>query len=105
MAQLSEEMLYYSKLTSGTTTVALSSGASNVNSTAIAAGIYQITSDIDCFVKQGAAAVAAAAATSPPLWAKVYCRIHVDATANGFFGGIAADSGATGTLYIIPVRT
>lgn len=108
MAQLSDDQVMYSKLTGQTTTLSLSTTTGSLTSD-LGNGIYYITSDIDCFLKQGASATSALSATTGsgiPLWGKTYMRLHVDTGGVGGNARIAAITAAgTGTLYCIPGRT
>lgn len=61
-------------------------------------GAYLLTSDVNCFVRQGAAAVAATTSGNP-LWAFAYLPIFVSGESDDYVAGIT--TGAAGTLYAI----
>lgn len=105
MAQVSREMALYSKLTGQTTTLSLSTTTASLTSD-LNSGVWYVTADIDCFIKQGASATSALSASTGsgvPLWGKQYVRIQVDASTNPRVAGITA--AGTGTLYLFPGRT
>ena len=73
---------------------------STAKSAQLAVGLYEIVSDVDCFVLQGATGVVATT-SSIPLYAKAPRLMYVpDTTDLGFVAGIVASG--TGNLYIIP---
>lgn len=78
------------------TTVSI--GASSAaNGSKLDPGLYYITSDVDCFFKQGQSGVAATS-SSIPLWANDYVPINI--TDRDGFIAVIQDS-AAGTLHII----
>lgn len=66
------------------------------------AGVYWITSDIDCWVLTGGSTVVAAADDNP-LWSKGYIKIRVhNSTLDGYVAAIRQAS-TSGSLWIIRV--
>ena len=72
--------------------------ATNAMSTALNAGRYRMTSDVDCFVVQGAAGTLAANTVCTPLWGGTYDYFTVQGTADKNVAGIT--SAGSGYLYM-----
>ena len=71
--------------------------------TTLGLGVYEVTTDLDCFILQGAVSVTATTTASVPLWARSYVEIYVSAV--GVDDTIAAVSASgTGTLYCAKVE-
>lgn len=87
-----------SMLLSQPVTVTLS--AVTARSTQLPIGIYQVTSDVKCWIRQGASGVNATTASNP-LPADGFIKIIVtNTTLDGYIAGIA---GGAGTLSIVSV--
>jgi hypothetical protein len=69
--------------------------------TTLTEGVWELTSDIDCFFKQGpvASVTAGSATASVPLWAKSYVEVYVSGESDTGLA-VTCTSGA-GTLYAI----
>jgi hypothetical protein len=68
---------------------------STARSAQLAVGLYEITTDADCFFLQGSVTVDALT-TSHPLWANTYRLVYVsDTTTKGYIAAITASGTAT----------
>lgn len=100
MALLTQDMLNRCRLTEAPIIVDLST--TTARSTLLPVGVYEVTASADCFVRQGASVVEAAA-TDHAFWAKgAPRRIFVESADDGYVAGIVA--AATAKLYISPLR-
>lgn len=85
---------------------ALSISGTSARTSALTRGFYWLVSDVDAFSLVGGAsvtaAIPAAGASSPPLFAKSPVLVFLDGDANTRVAGIT--TGATGTLYIVPAK-
>ena len=92
-----ERAVVGAQLMGAPTKVSLSN--STATSTQLSKGVYEVISDSDCFVLQGASTVTAATATSRFLPANTARLMAVvDGTTDAYVAGIV--SSGTGTLYI-----
>lgn len=83
------------------TTVAIS-GTTARSAQLTAGAVYEVTSDVDCYILQGDVTVDATT-SSVPLWSKTTKLVHVpDATSHGYIAVIQLDT--AGTLYISEPR-
>lgn len=65
-------------------------------------GIYYVTSDVDCYIRQGASGVVATTASNP-LWSKSYLRIRVtNETLDGYIAAIRASTSGTVSIIKVP---
>lgn len=99
MGRPSEADFLDSQLTGDATRLSIS--GSNARTSALSNGMYWVTCDVDCRIKQGGSAVTATSTTGTPLWAKTYISVYVDGAANSYVASVA--NTGTGTLELIPV--
>jgi hypothetical protein len=83
------------------TIVAISSSTAKTGS-ALSAGHYRVSANVDCFIKQGAQASITAATTDTPLFAGDEVLIVVTGSTDA--GVAAITGGASGSLYIKAVE-
>lgn len=93
------DILARRRFLSNATTRAISSTSAT---TTLTHGVWELTTDIDCFFLQGdPASVSATTTASVPLWAKTYVEIYV--SDNTDTGIAVVSTSASGTLYCCKV--
>ena len=94
------DRFYDSQFTGDATRLSLTGSSQRVG--ALQPGMYIVTADVDCRIKQGDSAVTVSSTTGMPLWSKTFFGpIFVDATTNAYVAALAA--GGSGTLELAPV--